>query len=231
MRLSPALRRTLNSSGERSSSSRSSSTGSSRRTERVARPSEKRSTEISEVASIWSAASSKPTSWEKSSRGPISTLTKPSKRFWAARSTGPAPLPFAPAPLGPDATPPAPACASVSSCARRPTSTASRSAFILIRVAWPRACAWISSSREDTDSSEAMLRSWRWLASCRRSLSPRISRSRSITIDESEASSCSALAASSAASRQRPSASSASRSSAQLRASRAASAASTSERR
>ena len=53
------------------------------------------------------------------------------------------------------------AWASVSSWARRPTSTASRSAFIRIRVACPRACAWISPNREETVSSEAMLRSWR----------------------------------------------------------------------
>ncbi len=192
----------------------------------VARPSEKRSTEISEVASIWPAASSKPTSCEKSSSGPISTLTSPWKRFWAARSTGLSPLPFAFA-----AASPASACASVSSCARRPTSTASRNAFILIRVAWPRAWAWISSSLAETDCSEATLRSWRSFASSRRWCSPRISRSRSTTIAESEPSSSSAAAASPAAWRQRSSASSASRSSAQLRASRAASAASTSERR
>ena len=92
IRLSSALRRTRNSSGERSSSSRRSSTGSSRRIERVARPSENRSTEMSEVASIWPAASSKPTSWEKSSSGPISTLTRPSKRFCAACSIGPGSL-------------------------------------------------------------------------------------------------------------------------------------------
>ena len=77
-------------------------------------------------------------------------------------------------------------CASVSSCTRRLTSTASRSAFIRIRVAWPRAWAWISSSRAETASSEAMLRSWRSLASRRRSVRPRISRSRSITIPDRE---------------------------------------------
>ena len=86
-------------------------------------------------------------------------------------------------------------CASASSCARRLTSTASRSAFIRIRVAWPRACAWISSSRAETASSEAMLRSWRSLASRSRSLRPRISRSRSITMPESEAVSASSSAA------------------------------------
>ena len=53
-----------------------------------------------------------------------------------------------------------PASASFTSRTRLPTSTASRSAFIRIRVAWPRAWACRSSNRAETASSEAMLRSW-----------------------------------------------------------------------
>ena len=84
----PVLR-TRNSIGERSSSSRSSSTGSSSRIESVARPSENLRTEISEVAPILPAASSNPTSCEKSPSGPISTSTSPSKSFDAERAARP----------------------------------------------------------------------------------------------------------------------------------------------
>ena len=102
---------------------------------------EKRSTEISEVAPIWPTASSKPTSWEKSPSGPISTSTRPSKSASAAALDVAGPSAVEPVRR------PRRSSASVSSCARRPTSTASRSAFIRIRVAWPRAWASISSRR------------------------------------------------------------------------------------
>ena len=66
----PTLRLTLNSRSQRSSSSRSRSTGSLRATSIRARPSENRLIEMSPVAPIAFAASSKRTSWEKSAKGP-----------------------------------------------------------------------------------------------------------------------------------------------------------------
>ena len=159
--MSSAVRRTLNSSGECSSSSRSRSTGSSRlhrerrpalgealdRDLRGAEPAD-RVLEADQLRVV-------------AERADLD-LDRPSKSLLRGLVGGVAVGRSGPA-AGSRRRRGAPA--SESSCARRPTSTASRSAFIRIRVAWPRACASISWSRAVTASSEAMLRSCRSFAS------------------------------------------------------------------
>ena len=156
IRLSSAVRRTLKSSGERSSSSRSRSTGSSRlHREGRAALGEALDRDLggAELADRVLEADQLREVAERADLDLDRALEELLRLDLARR-----PLALgARRGLGS----PASASASVSSCTRRLTSTASRSAFIRIRVAWPRACAWISSSRAETASSEAMLRSWR----------------------------------------------------------------------